>query len=49
MTSAILPLPMVMGTDPARPMRKRKARSMPMLLLRAVPTVKTVKSRLPKL
>ena len=38
-----------MGTEPARPMRKRKASSMPVLVLRAVPTVKMVKRMLPKL
>ena len=47
MMSAMLPLPMVIGTAPARPIRNRKASIMPMLLLRAVPTVKTVKRMLP--
>jgi hypothetical protein len=45
----MLPLPMVMGTAPATPMRNRKAMSMPMPLLRAAPTVKRVKRTLPKL
>lgn len=47
MTSAMLPLPMVMGTEPTKPMRKRKAMSMPMLLERAAPTEKMTKATLP--
>jgi hypothetical protein len=47
--SAMLPLPMVMGMQPARPMRKRNAIIMPMLLLKAVQILKMVKKRLPRL
>lgn len=47
--SAMLPLPMVMGTEPATPMRKRKAIIMPMPLLRAVQMLKMVKKTLPML
>ena len=44
--SDTVPLPLVMGVEPAKPMRNRKATSMPMFWLRAVATVKMMKSTL---
>jgi hypothetical protein len=45
--SAMLPLPMVIGTDPDRPMRKRKAMSIPMESESAAPTEKMANKTFP--
>lgn len=45
--STMLPAPIVVGTQPASPIRKRKAINMPMLTLHAAAILKAVKAMLP--